>query len=60
MGAPLPVEAAAEAVWRAAHDEALHYPVGDGPAAMLQEINPRIEATRARWKEMFEAGLVQG
>jgi NAD(P)-dependent dehydrogenase (short-subunit alcohol dehydrogenase family) len=58
-GAALPVEAAAEVIWRAAHDEALHYPVGDGPAAMLQEINPRIEATRARWKEMFETIQVQ-
>ncbi len=59
-GGPLPVEAAAEVVWRAAHDEALHYPVGDAPAAMLQEITPRIEATRARWTEMFKAGTVQG
>jgi NAD(P)-dependent dehydrogenase (short-subunit alcohol dehydrogenase family) len=55
-GGPMPVEAAAEVVWRAAHDEALHYPVGDGPAEMLKEINPRVEATRARWKAMFEAG----
>ena len=60
MGAALPVEDAAEVVWRAAHDAPLHYPVGDGPAAMLQEINPRIEATRTRWGEMFKAGLVQG
>ena len=60
IGAALPVETAAEVVWRAAHDEPLHYPVGDGPAAMLQEINPRIEATRARWKEMFRTGQVQG
>ena len=59
-GGPLPVEVAAEVIWRAAHDEALHYPVGDAPAAMLEEINPRIEATRARWKEMFETGQVQG
>jgi NAD(P)-dependent dehydrogenase (short-subunit alcohol dehydrogenase family) len=58
MGAGLPVEAAAEVIWRAAHDEALHYPVGDGPALMLEEINPRIEATRARWKQMFEEGRV--
>jgi len=56
MGGGLPVEQAAEAVWRAAHDEALHYPVGDGPTALLQEINPRIEATRERWREMFKAG----
>ncbi|HEY2706437.1 MAG TPA: SDR family oxidoreductase [Caulobacteraceae bacterium] len=56
MGAALPVEDAAEAVWRAAHDEPLHYPVGAGPAAMLEEINPRIEATRARWSEMFKSG----
>jgi NAD(P)-dependent dehydrogenase (short-subunit alcohol dehydrogenase family) len=54
-GGALPAEAVAEAVWRAAHDEALHYPVGEGPARMLQEINPRIEATRARWKEMYAA-----
>jgi hypothetical protein len=27
---------------------------------MLQEITPRIEATRTRWGEMFKAGLVQG
>jgi NAD(P)-dependent dehydrogenase (short-subunit alcohol dehydrogenase family) len=60
MGAALPVEDAAEVVWRAAHDAPLHYPVGDGPAAMLQEITPRIEATRTRWGEMFKAGLVQG
>ena len=59
-GVALPVETAAEVIWRAAHDEPLHYPVGDGPAAMLQEITPRIEATRTRWKEMFAAGLVQG
>ena len=59
MGAGLPVEVAAEQVWRAAHDDALHYPVGDAPAALLQEINPRIEATRERWKEMFAAGQVQ-
>ena len=54
-GGPLPVEAAAEVVWRAAHEDALHYPVGDMPAVMLQEINPRIEATRERWKAMFAA-----
>jgi NAD(P)-dependent dehydrogenase (short-subunit alcohol dehydrogenase family) len=58
-GAPLPVESVAEAVWRAAHDEPLHYPVGEGPARMLEEINPRIEATRARWKEMFKTGQAQ-
>ena len=51
----LPVEEAAEVVWRAAHEEALHYPVGDAPAALLQEINPRIEASRTRMKEMFAA-----
>ena len=51
----LPVEQAAEVVWRAAHEEALHYPVGDAPAALLQEINPRIEANRARMKEAFAA-----
>jgi NAD(P)-dependent dehydrogenase (short-subunit alcohol dehydrogenase family) len=60
MGAALPVELAAEAVWRAAHDDALHYPVGDAPAALLQEINPRIEATRERWAQMFKAGMVRG
>jgi NAD(P)-dependent dehydrogenase (short-subunit alcohol dehydrogenase family) len=54
MGA-LPVEAAADVIWRAAHEDALHYPVGDGPARMLEEINPRIEATRARWRDMLAA-----
>ena len=58
MGAPLPVEQAAEQVWRAAHDEALHYPVGDMPAMLLKEIEPRIEATRGRYKEMQKAGLL--
>jgi NAD(P)-dependent dehydrogenase (short-subunit alcohol dehydrogenase family) len=58
IGVGLPVEAAAEVIWRAAHDAPLHYPVGEGPAAMLEEINPRIEATRARWKQMFEEGRV--
>jgi len=58
IGAGLPVEAAAEVIWRAAHDEALHYPVGDSPAAMLEEINPRIEASRTLWKQMFDEGRV--
>ncbi|HEY5008589.1 MAG TPA: SDR family oxidoreductase [Caulobacteraceae bacterium] len=51
----LPVEEAAEVVWRAAHEDALNYPVGDMPAALLQEINPRVEANRARMKEVFAA-----
>jgi NAD(P)-dependent dehydrogenase (short-subunit alcohol dehydrogenase family) len=58
-GAALTPEEAAEVIWRAAHEEALHYPVGDGPAALLQEINPRIEATRGRWKETFGAETVE-
>jgi NAD(P)-dependent dehydrogenase (short-subunit alcohol dehydrogenase family) len=58
MGAGLPVEQAAEVIWRAAHDDALHYPVGEAPEVMLQEILPRIEETRTRWSEMFKAGLV--
>jgi NAD(P)-dependent dehydrogenase (short-subunit alcohol dehydrogenase family) len=58
MGAGLPVETAAEVIWRAAHEDALHYPVGDAPAALLQEINPRIEASRTRWSEMFKSGAV--
>jgi hypothetical protein len=55
MGGALPVEQAAEVVWRAAHEDALHYPVGDAPAALLNEINPRIEANRARMREVFAA-----
>lgn len=55
MGGALPVEQAAEVIWRAAHEDALHYPVGDAPAALLNEINPRIEANRARMKEVFAA-----
>ena len=55
MGAGLPVEQAAEVIWRAAHEDALHYPVGDAPAALLTEINPRIEATRERWKATYAA-----
>ncbi len=55
MGGALPVEQAAEVVWRAAHEEALNYPVGDAPAALLQEINPRVEANRARMREVFAA-----
>ena len=60
MGGALPVEQAAEAVWRAAHDAPLHYPVGDVPAALLQEINPRIEANRDRWRELFNSGAAGG
>jgi NAD(P)-dependent dehydrogenase (short-subunit alcohol dehydrogenase family) len=48
---PIPVEQAAEVVWRAAHEDALHYPVGAMPAMLLQEITPRIEASRARYRE---------
>jgi NAD(P)-dependent dehydrogenase (short-subunit alcohol dehydrogenase family) len=55
VGGALTAEAAAEVVWRAAHEDALHYPVGDAPAALLQEINPRIEANRARMKTVFSA-----
>ncbi len=58
MGGGLPVEQAAEVIWRAAHDDALHYPVGEAPAALLQEILPRVEETRERWRGMFSAGLV--
>ena len=58
MGGGLPVEEAAEVIWRAAHDDALHYPVGDLPATLLQEVLPRIEENRARWRGMFESGLV--
>ena len=59
-GGPLPVEDAAEVIWRAAHEPQLHYPVGELPAQLLQEINPRVEATRERWKGLYEAGLVSG
>jgi NAD(P)-dependent dehydrogenase (short-subunit alcohol dehydrogenase family) len=52
---PIPVEQAAEVVWRAAHEDALHYPVGQAPAMLLQEITPRIEATRTRWRQMMAA-----
>jgi NAD(P)-dependent dehydrogenase (short-subunit alcohol dehydrogenase family) len=58
-GGALPVEVAAEVIWRAAHDEALHYAVGEMPGVLLQEITPRIEATRERWKQMMDAGMVR-
>lgn len=40
----------ADAVWAAINDDALHYPVGDAPAALLGEIAPRLDATRADWR----------
>jgi NAD(P)-dependent dehydrogenase (short-subunit alcohol dehydrogenase family) len=55
VGGSLTADQAAEVVWRAAHEDALNYPVGDAPAALLLEINPRIEANRARMKEVFAA-----
>lgn len=54
-GGALPVEVAADVIWRAAHEPALHYPVGDGPAQLLKEIEPRIEATRERMRPLMEA-----
>ena len=41
----------AEAVWAATSGDALHYPVGEPPAALLNEITPRLEATRQAWRE---------